>query len=500
MIFLLYFSCTTGSKTTDSKTTDSAIAEPIYTGILSKEDGWLRGDLHIHSTYSDGYDDVVTNIAIAEYLSSEEFIAAHPKYKNNGLDFISLTDHRTIEQQLDTGYESNSLILIDGQEFGSRGHAGTHGVQEKVEHDPDGDGVTLDDILQAVFDTHNQNGSFSPNHPFLPRNPFPWDINTHDGIEVWNSGWALMSPEMTYEKLSEWENENDTAGASYKRAVQTTGQLASMQILTWYEALLSRGIHTALIGGSDRHLVLPIGFPTTWIHTAEASQTGVIEGIKNRRTFVSRTPISAQVDMEVEIEGNIFYMGETIPISSSGTQATIRIRVGRAQGGLLLVRYGSSVESDDDLALAPLGDWIREENIRQEDFILEWNQTVSIGDWFFPMILDPLVLPGTSEEETNRIKQMAQAVAQTGSEDFLELATLFSSMADNEVLFDGSECRIRDWNENGFHCLPPDNEGFASFFVPDKLDRALNVFVENDRITDWSMGAIGSAVLFKGME
>ena len=61
MIILLALGCTA-----DPKTTDTSIKEANYIGILHREDGWLRGDLHIHSTHSDGYDDVATDIAIAE--------------------------------------------------------------------------------------------------------------------------------------------------------------------------------------------------------------------------------------------------------------------------------------------------------------------------------------------------------------------------------------------------------------------------------------------------
>ena len=489
MIFL-FISCTSDIKSIDST---SPVVDQI--GILRREDGWLRGDLHIHSTYSDGYDDVITNINIAEYLANETFLSAHPEYTGNGLDFISLTDHRTVAQQSDLDYVSSELILINGEEFGDNGHAGVHGIQEMVEQDPGNDGTTLDDILNAVISTREQGGTFSPNHPFLPIIPFPWDIEDHDGIEIWNSGWALMSPEMTLEKLDEWEAENGSASPTYKRAVQTTGQLASMQALTWYEARLSRGHHAALIGGSDRHTVLPIGFPTTWIHTDSFDESGIIKGIQERRSFISRTPVSAQLKITVDVNGNSYQMGDEIPLNTVST-ATIRVQIGRAEGGLIRVRYGSAVDSDEALATAELGIKLQEESILSDDHSLEWSQEVAPGDWFYPIVLEPLVVVGSTEEQAEEIRSLARSVADTGGEDFLGLITLFSMLVENEVLFDGSKCNPEQWKSDQLQCLPPDDESLGSFFVPDQIDRALNVYVENNEITQWSMGAIGSAVLF----
>ena len=237
-------------------------------------------------------------------------------------------------------------------------------------------------------------------------------------------------------------------------------------------------------------------FPTTYIYSDSLDETGIVEGIKNGHTFVARTPVSAQVLMTIELNERTYMMGDEIPISTEGEAITVRVQVGRANGGKLRLRYGPRVESDQALDTSLLGTNVIEQLIDSDDYVAEWNQHVYPGDWFFPIVLEPLIGPETTEEQATAMQELATAVSQTGEEDFLGLATLFTTIVENEVLFDGSECDIKDWAPDKLQCLPVDDEDFGSFFVPDMIDRALNVYVENGAITEWSMGAIGSAILF----
>ena len=160
-----------GDETPDG---DEEEAEFVDPGVRMREDGWLRGDLHMHTTWSDGKDSVGMVIAIAEYLEDPAFVAAHPEYEGNGLDFISITDHRCVDSLSDPEWTSDRLILIPGQEFGGDGHANIWGVTEFVPHDPTGEGTDLDDLLGAIDTAHNAGGVFSINHPKDSGNPWPW--------------------------------------------------------------------------------------------------------------------------------------------------------------------------------------------------------------------------------------------------------------------------------------------------------------------------------------
>ncbi|MBW1881648.1 MAG: hypothetical protein JRJ84_25090 [Deltaproteobacteria bacterium] len=61
---------------------------------------------------------------------------------------------------------------------------------------------------------------------------------------------------------------------------------------------------------------------------------------------------------------------------------------------------------------------------------------------------------------------------------------------------DAQTCDPEDWDPWMLQCLPADAEGLASYYLPDWLDRAVNVTTVDYEVTDWCMGAVGSAVRF----
>ena len=476
---------------------DSGKAAPDTVGVATREAGWYRGDLHMHTEWSDGWDDTATVIRIAEALDGEDMVAAHPEFAGNGLDFIAITDHRTVDVMRDPAWTSEQLVLIGGEEWGSTGHAGALGITAFVDHDPDGDGATLADVIGGAEAAHAQGGVFSINHPFLPGNPFPWDLRIHDGVEVWNSGWALMSPSFSATDLAEWEADHGPASPIFARAVQDQGRGASFQSLTFYEAMLARGVHVAVIGGSDRHVLVLPGFPTTWIRAQERTIAGLIQGIRDRHTFLSRTPVSTQVLLSVETAAGAQYeMGDEIPVPAAGGEVTVTVRVGRGDGGLLRLIAGEAVESDEALAQATLGEVALEEDVVGSDHVATITIAVKPGSWFYPMVLDPLVRPDLTPEEADYVREVAVKAAATGDEDFAGLANLAVDAIDFDVLLDASLCDPAAWQPDMLQCLPEDDLGTGSFYVPDRFDRAFNVVVENGEITDWCMGALGSAVRF----
>ncbi len=484
-----------GCDGTGDDSADSAVAS-FPAGIVARADGWLRGDLHTHTTYDGGGEDVGTVIALAEYLADPVFLDAHPEYADDHLDYLSITDHRTVAQQDDVDYHSDALILVGGEEFGSDGHAGAHGITEFVDHDPDDDATSLADLVAAIEHTHDQGGAFSPNHPFLPSIKWPWDTRDHDGVEVWNAGWGLMAPDTTPQDLDEWEAEHGiAASATYRRAVDAQGSGAAFQSLAWVEAQLMRGQHKAVIGGSDRHVVLLPGFPTTYVRARTPDEAGVVQGIRDRHTFISRNPAAAQVLVSVTVDGTTYGLGDAIPLAGE-TELTLDVRVGRADGGQLRVIGGAAVATDEALATAELGTRWHEQDVVGDDTTVSLTRTVAPGDWFYPMVLEPLIAPGATAEQADVVRTLALRSAATAEEDFTGLAEVFLELVDQDVLWNGLYCDPVLWQADKLQCFPPDDEGLASFFVPDLLDRGLNAVSENGGLTDWCMGAIGSPILF----
>ncbi|MBN2798777.1 MAG: CehA/McbA family metallohydrolase [Deltaproteobacteria bacterium] len=481
--------------TRDVEDTGDPTADPTAGDLTRREDGWLRGDLHMHSTWSDGWDDVATVVAIAESLEDPTFVAAHPEYEGRGLDFMALTDHRTFDAWSDPAYTSDRLILLGGEEWGSSSHAGAWGITALVEHDPDGDGLDAGDIARSIAETHAQGGAFSPNHPFSPGIPFPWDVRGHDAIEVWNAGWSLMSQDVTQETLVTWEASHGPASPMYRRAVQERGGGSAYQSLKWYEAQLSRGIHVALVGGSDRHALLPVGSPTTWVQADQPDIAGVIAGIKARHTFVARSPVGPQLAVEVDYLERSYAMGDAIPLGDSA-QATVRVRVARAQGARVLLIAGGAVSSDEALVDAPLGAVLVEEQLTGDRGTIEATVALTPGAWFYPLVLEPLFEEGATAQQREELRALAQTVADVGDESFLDLASALLPYVDTDVLWDGSQCDPDAWEPDQLQCMTADADGLATFWAPDAYNRVLNAWTEDGQVTDWCVGAVGSAVRF----
>ena len=80
---------------------------------------WLKGNLHAHTTASDGR------------ISIEECIK---RYKEHGYDFLAITDHR----KRFAGYQDDEILVIPAKE---RYRVGSSGKQSKNHCFPILDGV-----------------------------------------------------------------------------------------------------------------------------------------------------------------------------------------------------------------------------------------------------------------------------------------------------------------------------------------------------------------------
>lgn len=461
--------------------------------------GWMTGDLHLHTVHSDGEDPVRVVIALAEYLSSEMFLAAHPEYRGNPIDFIALTDHRTVAQNSDPEFVSDSVILIPGEEFGGPGHANILGVTEFVPHDPDRDGADAADYQAGPGLAHDQGALFSINHPTLTGIPFPWDVRNHDAMEIWNAGWGLHSTPYGETLLAKWEAANGPASPLFHKALQYQGGSAASQALRLYEAQLARGIHVAVVAGSDRHVVFPVGFPTTWVHAASRDLAGVLDGIRARHTFVSRTPVSATVELEVAVGDAVYAMGDVIPVPSEGVSAEVTIRVRRAEGARVRLVRGAHVATDEALADATLGRVAFETMADSRDFQAVTTLELGPGDWFYPVVHEPLVPQGLDAELVAAIPSMAAAMGEFSEENYAPLITALIDYIDTEVLMFPEDCDPATWNPNHLQCLPADDFAMATYFIPDWINRVINILAEEGQMTDWTMGAVGSAVMARDM-
>ncbi len=475
-------------------------AEPVFEDLLSAADGWLVGDFHAHSSYSsDGFDAVASQIAMAEALEDPAILAAHPEYVGHGIDILAFTDHGNVEAAFDEDFHSERLVLVPGAEWNlSIAEANLHGITASVTVDLEGDGVDGDDVRALADTVHALGANLSINHPMAANYPFPWDLRTHDSLEVWNAGWALSVPPADEQTLADWEADHGAASPFWRRALQAHSLHAGGMALVLYEAMLARGVHVAAVGGSDRHILFLPGFPATrvFVDAADPDVEDVLAGIRSRRSFVSRGPAGPQLLLEVQASGGDGMMGDQLAVSD-GETVLVSIGTARAPAGELRLIHGAAVASDEALEDAPLGQQVASWPLAAEGGVehFELELTVQPGDWIYPVIVEPTVPAELENEHGVYLLDLARAAA-AATTDFTAISKIAGSLMDSEVLADPSECDPEDWEPMMLQCIPADQQPPGSFFVPDPLQRAFHAMTVDGEPTGWTMGAIGSALLF----
>ncbi len=247
--------------------------------------GWYKGELHCHSVHSDGKN------------TPEELLAAA---KALGLDFLAVTDHNTVSQQVALNALDTDLILIPGCEVTTfQGHWNIWGDGEWIDFR-----VTNEAEMAAAVEAACKAGYLvSLNHP-RPSGPdwmYP-KVVASDCIEVWNGP---------------WEYQNDVC-------------------LGFWEQRLNAGRQFTAVGGSDCHNTSAVtgpklAQPTTCIYCAGApSAAKLLDGLRAGHAFVTHSPTGPQL----YLSSGSAMMGDTLPRPASGRLA-LSARVVNGEGATL---------------------------------------------------------------------------------------------------------------------------------------------------------------------
>jgi hypothetical protein len=216
---------------------------------------WYRGDLHAHTTHSDG------TITIEDRVRGAV---------ERGQDFLAITDHNTISHHREQDRWPDVITPIRASEVTTfNGHMNCYGLSEWIDwYDATRGGGPTGIIERA----HRQGALISINHPSAFGNPWcsgcHWDYThvdytTIDAIEVWNGRWAIP--------------ESDNIGA-----------------LALWTDLLDAGFRPTAISGTDSHGAEEdgyVGLGFNHVYANDRSEASILDGIRRGRVFLSSGPI-----------------------------------------------------------------------------------------------------------------------------------------------------------------------------------------------------------------
>lgn len=246
---------------------------------------WLKGNLHAHTTRSDGSSD--PQDAIDEYA-------------RKGFDFLSITDHDICTTGKDYAqWDSRGMTLIDGNEISANGPHILHvGATELIEPEADRTAVVRKAAAAGglVIANHPNWGTDFDHCPdeLLLR------LEELDGIEIFN-GIVTILPGSPY-ATNRWDR------------------------------LLASGKKLWGFAHDDSHRG-PVDIGVGWIVacTADRSATGILETLRQGR-FYSSTGVTVE---------NISVSGDTIRIDTKDAE---RVTALRDYGARIAQADGKSIE------------------------------------------------------------------------------------------------------------------------------------------------------------
>jgi hypothetical protein len=255
----------------------------VESRVPALEAGWVRGDLHCHSTHSDGD-------------SPPEVLLA--KAKSLGFDFLGITDHNA--PPFSGQAPADGPLLIPGTEVTTYGgHCNVWGGSRWYDfREP-----TREAMAREMALARQTAGLVSVNHP-RPMGP-DWEYGLDlpfQTLEVWNGPWMAFN---------------------------------AISLVVW-DDLLQEGRRVPAIGGSDTHQLkgandgfLPrpkLGEPTVWVKPdGPLTIESVLDGLQQGRIFLSESPDGPQLILD-----------------RNGPDA-LRLHMGGAKGDTLMLIGGSGL-------------------------------------------------------------------------------------------------------------------------------------------------------------
>lgn len=259
-------------------------ADHAPTSVPGTGPGWYRGDLHLHSVYSDGT------------WTPGQLVA---QARANGLDFMGTSDHNTNAATRVFGrYVPDGFLVVSGEEVTTRnGHWLSTGTTPGTW--VDWRYVKEDDKLRRFAHlTHERGGVAIAAHPMVPVPGTRWDFShayAHmDAFEAWNGPWS------PYNQLTVLRWQGQLAGGRYVPTVGNSDSHHSGQVVglpqTVYraESLSTAAIMDAVRGG---HCWIAESSAVDLTFTATSTSGAAVVGLGDTATLAPGDQLVCSLDV-----------------------------------------------------------------------------------------------------------------------------------------------------------------------------------------------------------
>ncbi|WP_007517155.1 CehA/McbA family metallohydrolase [Pseudofrankia saprophytica] len=319
-------------------------------GTVLARPGWYRGDLHCHTPESSDAWNQKTALTPAAWANT---------CRQLGLDFVAMTDHNVVSQNLFLARDAGSdVLLMPGEEMTnwSFGHATVSGIDVgdwlDFRQTPEGtplpeNGARIDKFLATARDL----GAYvAAAHPSFP------------GLK-WQFGAEMERPAGRPVGYELWTG---SYGPDDEQSVQA------------WDGMLRKGWRVCANGGSDLHGVesgakqgFRAGTPTTVVYADALETKAVIAALRAGRSFVTRRPDGVECYLTASRERQRAIVGGEV-FGASGDPVGVQVRVRRAGGmrATVITQAGTlsttAVTSDDQtieatIPIPPGGGYVRVE-------------------------------------------------------------------------------------------------------------------------------------------
>ena len=314
------------------------------------------GNLHAHSSYSDGNADDLTKIPADNYAYAKTALC---------FDFLGLSEHNHVAAGMNlanwapgiaqaTAATTSNFVALHGMEWGTisgGGHAIVYGMDSLVGWDPGENQIFVAKSVYTgaggLFDIINRHGSNALAYLAHP--------NTTDYNDLLNGTFDLAADNAIVGTAVE-------SGPAFSVNTSYTNPATSMSYLSYYRSMLSKGYHVGPTIDHDNHNF-------TFGHTAKTrlvvmaaslSENSLLDGMRRMRFYASQD-CGARINYTINTEpmGSIITKAgvPTISVGSITTNpvSSVSIMYGEAGSGvaatqLTNITNGTFTFTDNTLA------------------------------------------------------------------------------------------------------------------------------------------------------